>query len=205
MIGNDVIDLQDPECRAEGRHARFDERVFGAGERARIAAAGAGDAERLRWTLWSAKESAYKAARKELPGMAFVPARLVARLDGEPGQATRATVCLGRRRYCVHLVAGAQYVHAVAHGMDEPCEWPCVALQGEPAEPAAPSEAVRRLAIAELAPRLGVEPAELSIRRRGRVPILCLRGRPVPADLSLSHHGRFVAFACRLASLGGEP
>src|SRR5437667_332795 len=60
------------------------------------------------------------------------------------------------------------------------------------------SEAVRRLAIARLSRLLAVAPEELAIRREGRIPALWLRGCRSPADLSLSHHGRFVAFACRL-------
>lgn len=58
-----------------------------------------------------------------------------------------------------------------------------------------PSAAVRRLALREIARALDVAPARLAIGRRGRIPILELDGRPASVALSLSHHGRFVAFA----------
>jgi len=54
------------------------------------------------------------------------------------------------------------------------------------------------VALRRLAETLGVDPADLEIRKRGRVPELCRRGRPAAADLSLSHHGAVVAFACEL-------
>ena len=38
-----------------------------------------------------------------------------------------------------------------------------------------------------------------------RIPRLVLRGRPADADLSLSHHGRLVAFACELDLRRGAP
>src|SRR5439155_10573151 len=63
MIGNDIVDLGDSESHAEGRHPRFDGRVFDETEHALIDATP--EPERVRWLLWAAKESAYKAARKE--------------------------------------------------------------------------------------------------------------------------------------------
>ena len=81
MLGNDIVDLGDPESRAEGRHARFDGRVFDETERVLIDAAP--EPERVRWLLWAAKESAYKAARKEDPHTVFAPSCFVVRLEGD--------------------------------------------------------------------------------------------------------------------------
>ncbi len=49
-----------------------------------------------------------------------------------------------------------------------------------------------------LAAALGVAESDLEVRRRGRVPHLWLRGAPAPVDLSLSHHGDWLGFACEL-------
>ncbi len=65
-IGNDVVDLSDPETRQQGLHPRFDERVFDPRERALL-----GDSDSphvLRWAFWAAKESAYKALKRLDPG-----------------------------------------------------------------------------------------------------------------------------------------
>ncbi len=63
------------------------------------------------------------------------------------------------------------------------------------------SRAVRRLAREAVARRLGIAAEDLEIRKHGRVPVLYRRGRVLEADLSLSHHGDWLAFAWRL----GEP
>ena len=63
---------------------------------------------------------------------------------------------------------------------------------------------MRTLAIATLAPHLGIAVAELSVARDGRIPHLQHRGVALTADLSLSHHGRYVAFACALPVASDE-
>jgi len=191
MIGNDVVDLGDPESRAEGRHPRFDARVFDETERALLDASPR--CERVRWLLWAAKEGTYKAARKDDPRTVFAPARFHVRRESD----ARLTVSIGDRRFRVDVVVGAEHVHAVARPAEDPPAATCSAVARVP-ERATGSDAVRRLAIARLARRLGVAPEDLAIRRAGRVPTLWVRGRRSPADLSLSHHGRFVAFACTL-------
>jgi hypothetical protein len=63
-------------------------------------------------------------------------------------------------------------------------------------DPRDASQAARQLAIRVLSSRLGVPAHQLSVVRYGRVPRLLVRGEPSEADLSLSHHGGLVAFAC---------
>ena len=69
MVGDDVVDLGDPEARAV--HPRFDARVFGTAERALLAASR--EPECLRWVLWAAKEAAWKLAAKRGPRPIFSP------------------------------------------------------------------------------------------------------------------------------------
>ena len=191
MIGNDVVDLDDPEGRAAARHPRFDGRVFDETERVLIEASP--HPERTRWLLWAVKESAYKAARKEAPRTVFAPSRFVVRLDGD----ARACVTVGARRFHVDLVAGADHVHAVSRSAGDPPATLSTVV-ARPPEISVWSDSVRWLAIATLSRLLAVEPEDLAIRRDGRIPTLWIRGARSAADLSLSHHGRFVAFACAL-------
>ena len=194
MLGNDVVDLGDPESRAESRHPRFDARVFDETERALIAASMEG--ERERWLIWAAKESAYKAARKEDPRTIFAPSRFVVRREGH-GQ---LGVAVDDRDFRIDVRADAAHVHAVARRVGDPPWALCTAVASfaPAAGDATASVAVRRLAIATLAAGLGVPAADLAIRREGRIPTLWFRGRRTGADLSLAHHGRFVAFACAI-------
>ena len=70
-----------------------------------------------------------------------------------------------------------------------------------PGGSADPSSSVRQLALDEIAARVGVSKADLRIGKEGRVPILELRNSARQLDLSLSHHGRYVAFACQVGGL----
>ncbi len=202
MIGNDVVDLGDAESRAAGRHARFDDRVFAAVERELIAASPLG--ERARWVIWAAKESTYKAARKEDPRTVFAPRRFLVRFESATVRSEitlGASVRVGDRRFRVDVAVDADHVHAVAYAAADPPDpiWTAVGSHAG----VAPTDAVRRLVVATLSRGLGLPPDDLAIRRDGRIPTLWLRGRRSLADLSLSHHGRFVAFACGLAPRRG--
>jgi phosphopantetheinyl transferase (holo-ACP synthase) len=192
MVGDDVIDLGDPETWPGGCHARFDARVFAASERAALAASAL--PVRLRWILWAAKEAAYKAAKKKDAATVFSPCRFVVSLTGE----AQAVVAHGASRWPVALDVGALHVHAVAAEGGTP---PCTVVAGVErlvGDGTCPGSAARAFAIARLAPLLGLDAAELRVVRDGRVPRLEHAGGALAADLSLSHHGRFVAFACAL-------
>jgi phosphopantetheinyl transferase (holo-ACP synthase) len=215
VIGNDVVDLRDSETLPGARHPRFDARVFTAGERSALERSGARD--RLRWILWAAKESAFKVARRREPDTAFAPIRFVADLDAS----LRGCVRHANREYPVRVAVTGDCVHAVA--TEAPATgavragvaaW---AAEGDVAA-SLPGRAARELAAAGIAPLLGVERADLRFVRRGRVPELQLdpggRGGWDPArrgsvearlgrlTVSLSHHGRFVAYACWLPQSG---
>lgn len=93
-------------------------------------------------------------------------------------------------------------VHVVAQpaGSDWARVVMAVAALGEQSDD--PGRAVRRLAVREIARAIGVDAARLAVTRRAndgddRVPMVALDGRALDGSLSLSHHGRFVAFAFR--------
>jgi hypothetical protein len=195
MLGNDVVDLSDPETLG-ARHARFDARVFTREERAALEAAR--DPERLRWSLWAAKEAAYKCLKKLAPGACFSPVRFAVRLDGEAS----GIVETGGRRLRVALFCQGDALHAVATDASDPERGVLRALAELPAElsEGGASQAVRALAREAAAAELGCHPDELAIVGEGRRPRLRRRGGLPTPDLSLSHHGRFVAAALERAT-----
>ena len=196
MLGNDVVDLADPETRPGARHPRFDARVFTREERAALA--GAANPNRLRWSLWAAKEAAYKCAKKLAPGTCFSPVRFAVRLDADG----TGSVEIGGCRLRVAIFSEGDALHAVATDAGAP-ERDVLRLVSERlagADPASASEAVRALARDAAAALLGCAPGEIDFAREGRVPRLRRRGEPQRLDLSLSHHGRFLA-----AALGPVP
>lgn len=206
MIGNDVVDLGDSETSAEMLHPRFDARVFDPSEL--HALRDATSPERRRWIFWAAKESAYKAAKQLDPFVVFSPVRFVVTLDDD----LRGRVVHAGREFQVRIDVEGDALHAVAGPDPEPGVerisglGPVLARDG-----VAPSEwpgmTARRLCTAAAANRLGCDPSELEIVRQGALPHLRLsrasRDRPELAStaVSLSHHGRYAAFACELALL----
>ena len=209
MIGNDIVDLCDPDADFATFSARFDQRVFAPSERSRIAMSE--DPEICRWRMWSAKEAAYKAARKADPTVIFSPKRFEVRFleTDSPG----AEIRLGSTnpsRIEVQFFSEGSSVHAVAlspgwkharvvHG----CERISTHSLGT-ASSSGSGSAARRLALARLARALEFRRDQLEIRREDRIPVLFENGRRVAGNLSLSHHGEWVAFAFECGVTTGE-
>jgi len=194
-IGNDIVDLADLETREQGLHPRFDERVFRPDERALLERSDSGHV--LRWALWAAKESAYKAEKRLDPEVVFSPKQFAVELSalphaGGPGVAEGSVVHRGHVLTLQVHVDGTS-LHAVARTTRKAGArllWKVDRAASDP------SAAVRRLAATTIGSALGLDPSSVRIDRRP--PVALHRGRPLVTDVSLSHHGRFVAFACAL-------
>lgn len=192
MVGNDVVDLREANTP---RHAGFDARVFAPSEARRLQDDGTGT---LRWALWAAKEAAYKRARRADPAVVFSPVRFVVDLGTDGRGRVRHEDC----SCAVRVEAGEEFVHAVAAETTAALEQSIARVA--PVENAgAESHEVRRLALSDLAPRLGTLPGALRFERRGRIPWLRVGLAPDALPISLSHHGRFVAWAVLAPTTGG--
>jgi phosphopantetheinyl transferase len=190
-VGNDVVDLADPEARLDGLHPRFAARVFTAAERSLLEACG--DRQRLHWALWAAKESAYKARKRLEPQTVFSPREFEVELRLLPP--TPCATASGRvvhrgDAFDLELQLDAESVHAIVQSRAPAGRR---TLSGVGAAGAEPGLAARRRAATAIATALNLDPDGLSIA--GRPPVVRYAGRPLDVALSLSHHGRFVAFA----------
>jgi phosphopantetheinyl transferase (holo-ACP synthase) len=195
MVGNDVVDLTDPEVRPGASHPRFDRRAFVVSEREALRSSGAPN--RLRWMLWAAKEAAFKVVKKRDPDAVFLPSRFVVSLDAS----LRGLVRWAGLEIPVEVFGDSEAVHAIATDVDA-APTRIVSAVETTDEGADASRAVRELAVRAIAARLEAAPEDIIISRSERIPTLEVVGVASPVDLSLSHHGRFVAFACDLGSLG---
>ena len=212
MVGNDIVDMVEFSAEPADARSRFDRRVCRTAERESIQRAP--DPSRERWCHWAAKEAAYKLVKKQDAQAIFSPIRFEVHLGSEPKSwqieaipsATRhGFIEYGSWQVDLQLTLLPNLaVHAIARTSernDQPLVTGALAIgdscEAEPS-PAQLSEAVRTLACGRLAEVLAVEPEALSIGKRGRVPELRYCDRRFGADLSLSHHGRMVAFACVL-------
>jgi hypothetical protein len=192
-VGNDVVDLADPETRLAGLHPRFVERVFGAAERRALEATPS--RHRLHWALWAAKESAYKARKRLDPGAVFSPKEYEVELFPLPATGGLAVGRVLHRGdvFALEVCVDGASVHAVARSESEADTrllWRVGRARSDP------GVAVRRLAATAIGAALGLDPDGLRIV--GRPPVATDGDRRLPAEVSLSHHGRFVAFACTL-------
>jgi phosphopantetheinyl transferase (holo-ACP synthase) len=194
-LGNDIVDLHDREAQPAGLHPRFDARVFGPRELEALEEAGS--RHQLRWTLWAAKESAYKASKRRNPQIVFSPREFVTDLSpppapGRPGMVSGKVIHRGEV-FDLAVYLDGRSVHAVARtGLSSDVRL----LLRVGRATSDPSAAVRRLATATIAAALEVAPADVGVCERP--PVATYRGLQLDATLSLAHHGRFVAVVCAL-------
>lgn len=221
-VGNDLIDLAASHNCGRSRQSRFLDRILTAAERDRIAPGNDGDY--VVALLWSAKEAAYKAAKKRDLALIFAPRRwqvevgsLASSVRDREGSVsiddgTRVEVCWQQRGdwlHCVAVLGGppALLDKAVA-----------IAAELEPVGDfrererqsfsCGESAAVRTLA-KHLLHRRGVSNVEILRARSGlaRLPPRVYDGEmPLSGiDLSLSHDGRFVAAVITSDNRGSFP
>ncbi|MCP3982977.1 MAG: 4-phosphopantetheinyl transferase family protein [bacterium] len=198
MIGNDVVDLGDPEAQPAGRHPRWDARVFSALELDALRKSGAPD--RLRWIFWAAKEAAYKVARKLDRRTVFSPPRFEVQLDAT----LRGHVSYPGGTLPVMVDEARNRLHAIASDEEPGKSEMLVQVVAWDGDAELASKALRARVRRELATHFELSAEDLEIDRIGRIPVVLAAGRPVDVDLSLSHHGGFVAFACDLREGAGD-
>jgi hypothetical protein len=170
--------------------------VFTPAERAALAASTAPD--RLAAELWAGKEAGYKLASRLAPATVWSPRRFDVSLAG-PGC---GRVAHAGRGFALRLDVDGERVHAVAALDAAALAAVRARVAALPAPGVDPSAAVRTLVRREAGGWLGAPPGALRVERRARIPWLLLAGAAAPLPLSLSHHGRFVAFACMLPAGG---
>lgn len=219
-VGNDLVDLADPRCVGKARDERFLARVLTAGERSLVAESV--DPDRVLWTLWAAKEAAFKAVSKSTGRVpVFVHADFEVEVqDGEEGKVRWQRIEVpflvrgGRSTGSLHVVAWRGTPRPRMTGgsstVDEraPLRGRLSSRELRGVHSAA-SAHVRLEARAHLARVSGAPEEELEIvcdeGPAGRMPPRVLRrGAPAPWDVSLSHHGSLVAWVVALPVGPGE-
>jgi len=207
-VGNDIVDLGSPLAAGKSADARFVQRVFTGEERQSIAQSISPD--RTLWSLWAAKETAFKAVMKLSPKVSSAPRRYPAVLEPvdstgtvkgvvqTPLHTVQVRLChQGDHLHCVGCTGSPGRKNPLDSGIAEICGAER-ALYGQADRRA--SRQVRILAAQAIAGTLGCHRREVSITSRNLAEGLCcpsvrVRNRRQPMDISFSHDGRFVAFA----------
>ncbi len=182
-VGNDVVDLEDPAIAQTHLRERFVARVCSESERALLARSAAPKV--LLWSLFAAKEAAFKALSKSGP-LVFAHRRFVVSAD-------LRSVSYDKQVLWARVDLDGPCLHAIAWTDDEmPVSGVEQISPGVDASAAARALLVRSLGGGGLT----VERAPLPGSWNGYGPPKLFRdGLEVSLDISLSHDGRFVGFA----------
>lgn len=206
MLGNDVVDLRDPDSRPDTFRSRWEARVFTPEERRAITR----DPQPLarRWAHWAAKEAAYKLAKQADSAFIFSPGRLQIRFEPLGAGPGRHRERFGRVEWLGNASAFGigeievrsseteQRVHVIALPSGADAGAVESQVQRLEATDPDPGVAVRRLALRGISRSLAVAPERLGIgRRRNRIPTIELDGVGTTLALSFSHHGEWIAYA----------
>ncbi len=208
-VGNDIVDLADPENIGKSGDERFCRRLFNANERSLIAAGSVARPDSLLWALWAAKEAAYKAISRDDPSVCSIPRKYPVVIETAPLPGTspclEGRVITPRGELPVHIFIAEEMLHAVASGSPEGLAGIFSRVERvDTAAHADPSTLVRQILLEEIARRLGCPPEDLSVVKEQRgsgAPSVFFHGSRLPVEISLSHDGRFVAFAFDPATL----
>jgi len=232
-VGNDIVDLEEPDNRGKSGDGRFLDRVFTPEERGLIA--GAANPDAVLWSLWAAKEAAYKAVSRDYPDVCSIPRRYRVVLGTEPpsfsekdhdainetfenhapSKILSGCVLTPRGDLALSVTVTDGYVHALTAGSEAELErivrhvdhivvaenaedFPGADQAGECKNSTDPPAFVRERVLREIARRNNCPFEELEIRNDPAgpgAPRVFLRRLPFAVQISLSHDGRFTAFA----------
>ena len=226
-VGNDIVDLVEPEAIGKFQDKRFINRVFCSSEQHIISAAALPD--RALWTLWAAKESAFKIYAKRNSNPAFAHRKFIClpRSAGDFSRKKQVSITVDcpvelsvdiqvkLSGSCVHAFGtdcdtGKSAQHWMLHGIGridqrlvESVTGDGLAQQFSAAERTSiqtPQSAQVRMALKQaLAAHQKIDATQMQIIRpshkgKPQPPYLLIDDRPSPIDISLSHHGRWLAW-----------
>jgi phosphopantetheinyl transferase (holo-ACP synthase) len=173
--------------------------------------AGTQSPDMLLWALWAAKEAAYKAISGGEPSVCSIPRRYRVLIDSREETGTigaghgsegrlAGRVITPRGWMALRVSVTGDYVHAVVAASEaalaEITERVDIVdcADGEGGQ----SAFVRGRLLREIARRLRCPVEDLAVFKEqpgSDVPRVSLRGQPLAVNISLSHDGRFAAFA----------
>lgn len=196
FIGNDVVDLTDPENIGKSRDQRFVRRVFTLEEEKIIRCAA--DSDRILWILWAGKEVAYKIVQKINQCISSIPRLYRVHLAVKQG-----AVCYGNVETPICLIniktfSDKKHVQCVGipaiHGKQNKYFWKTgIVAISSPYEMTGVRDSIVRC----LADYLHLMPDKIDIRKNKEtgIPYVYIHGIKSAIDISFSHDGRFFAWA----------
>ena len=205
-VGNDIVDLAEPENIGKSSDKRFCRRVFNPRELSLIANSDRPDS--ILWALWAAKEAAYKAVSRGDPSVCSIPQKYPVIIEADAGALAdspligNVTTPLGELP--VQIFIDAEMVHVIAAGTVDDLARIIFRVGQVDADNADPPRFARKVLLEEISRHICCSVGDLSVakeKRRPWAPFISFRGSRLSVDISLSHDGRFVACAFDPAAL----
>ena len=207
-VGNDVVDLGTDGACGKSRDRRFVSRVLTASEQNRLAESQHPDA--CLWAMWAAKEAAYKAVSRIFPDISAWPGRYETVFDhpGLPRQfagtvsTPEVSVCVRlhwdeNRVHCVGLIGSSELWQDLTAHVFEPDydAHPEIQSSAKQLSAAARTAAAAAIGLHTGLPQGLVKIERTRVSQRSVPPVVKIQGIHTEIPVSLSHHGRFAAFA----------
>lgn len=202
-IGNDVVDLQHPANMKKSRDSRYLKKILTNVEIEFVN--NAENRDRVLWSLWACKETAYKVTSKSSPGAPFLPHRWLVQLNQTDSMFEKGEVILlAENNVFVQIYCQEGYVHCI--GSDNLPDlnkiiWGVESLpESISGEHVDPSLFVRYRLSSKLADIYHLDFRQMEIIRAGKghelqPPYLYYENKKAPFDISLSHDGSFIAYS----------
>ena len=205
-VGNDIVDLKTPEAIGKSTDTRFIKRVLTPCEQQMLHHSEHPDT--LVWALWAAKETAFKTISKSYPNISSAPGRYPVILDSKKSShCSKGEVMTPNGSVAIRIDFHEDYIHCIgifslADNLDSVVsgigEIDTNTLAGQmDSISEKESSAVRRLAKKGIASYLQLNEQDIQIIRRKKVhpPTVLAKGKIKNMEISLSHDGRFAAYA----------
>jgi phosphopantetheinyl transferase (holo-ACP synthase) len=197
------VDLKEQANAGKSQDSRFLKKILTNAEIEFVQHAENSDA--ALWSHWACKETAYKIIKKSFPHVAFLPRRWTVTFNNPQAKYSNGEVIIpGKGSVYIRLFSNPQCVHCI--GSDclttlDQLIWSVEALSEK--EKINPSIYLRYCLGQNLAKHFSLNFHDIKIKRtreNGELqpPRVYVNGSKTDIDISLSHDGRFVAYAYHL-------
>lgn len=192
MIGNDIVDLSVVRRSPRAHLPRFLAKVLTKEEQTWLDQQA--DRELALWSCWALKESAYKVHFQQYGRRFFAPKKLKSHHFTQKGQSLHAQVQTPNGNLSAIVIYQSEYLHSICATSTEICQAAktgCFTLVA--AQPSGQSQEVRKKVVLDLAASTQIAESTFTWKKNTAIPELYTGTRRFP--LSLSHHGRWGAYA----------
>ncbi len=188
MIGNDIVDLQVSKFSSKVRRLRFINKAFS--EKEKEAILKPANTISVLWRIWSMKESAYKAYCR-LGGETFHDPK---RIECTLTNSNSGTVRIGDRCFKTQTRLSDDYVHTIAFSKDI-IEVVSECFRIDNTSYTAQHKACKEALLNELTEEMNGKPGLDLVKNEVGMPHVLANGNRLGVTCSISHHGRYGAYA----------